>query len=113
MRTQLRGSEARESFQAALARVVVEKNEACPRLAHYYREYGAFHREGRCIDAGGCARVSCLDASADGLCGGGLMGYADTFDGVGFDGRYSGPVKTRWWLGSAGRGGSAPGLALF
>jgi hypothetical protein len=74
---------------------------------------GASYTTTACIDAGGYARVSCLDASADGLCGGGLMGYADTFDGL--SSMAATPARSRrgGGLELAGRGGAAPVWALF
>ena len=99
-------------LQAALARVVLEKDEARPLPADYYRQYGAFHRGGRrVIYVNGLHRrfVDMRESRSwtrnpMGLCDGGLIGFgvvydvdADTFDGVEFDGRYSGPVKTRWF----------------
>lgn len=97
-------------LERTLARVVLEERETRPVVTSYRRQYGAFLRAGR--------RVIYVNAfipfpsqdvepwtqQAMGFCDGGLAGFgvvyhvdADRFDPIEFDGRFSGPVRTRWF----------------
>lgn len=99
-------------LDTALARVILESGETRPTAADYYRQYGGFHREGlRVVYVNGLHRgIVQLRESPPwteepfGLCDGGFMGFGvvyevdrDRFESIEFDGRFSGPVKTRWF----------------
>jgi len=100
----------------ALARVILEKGETRPRPSDYYRQYGGFYRDGRRViyvcglhqrfvaitektiepqawmrqamgaDDGGIAILRVLYDVNSG-----------EFGPVQFEGRFSGPVRSRWF----------------
>jgi hypothetical protein len=100
----------------ALTRVILEKGEKRPRPADYYRQYAAFYRNGRrVIYVCGLHRglVAMTEKTIEpqawmrramGADDGGLailhVVYdvdADEFGPVQFEGRFSGPVRSRWF----------------
>jgi hypothetical protein len=100
----------------ALARVVLEKDETLPRPSDYYRQYGGFYRDGRrVVYVCGLHRglVEMTEKTTErhawmrramGADDGGLAVLrvlydvaADEFSSVQFEGRFSGPVRSRWF----------------
>jgi len=100
----------------ALTRVILEKGEKRPRPADYYRQYAGFYRNGRrVIYVCGLHRglVAMTEKTMEpqawmrramGADNGGLailhVVYdvdADAFGPVQFEGRFSGPVRSRWF----------------
>ena len=98
----------------ALARVVLEGNEKLPRPSDYYRQYGGFYRDGRrivyvCGLHRGLVEMMAKTAERDawmrtamGADDGGLAVLhvlydvdKDKFGPVQFEGRFSGPVRSR------------------
>jgi hypothetical protein len=100
----------------ALARVVLEKGETLPRPSDYYRQYGGFRRDGRrviyiCGLHRGLVQIAqksldqhawkrrAMGADDGGLAVLGILYDVDRdeFGPVQFEGRVSGPVRSRWF----------------
>jgi hypothetical protein len=100
----------------ALARVILEGNETLPRPNDYYRQYGGLYREGRRVvyvcglHRGLVEKTAGREAwtrRAMGVDDGGLAVLhvlydvdKDEFGPVQFEGRFSGPVRSRMSTGS-------------
>ena len=97
-------------LKTALASAILEGDEPRPAASDYYRQYGGFYRDlRRVVYVNGLhQRIVHMPQAPSwterplGTCDGGLLGFgvvydieADEFDGVEFDGRYSGPVKRK------------------